>query len=509
MNNLIYLIVALAAAVVGSVLGYFIRVLIVSSRSNTIEAKIAKLASDAEEKAKLTVLEARNQAVKILEDAKVEEKEKIREIKKIEDRLDRQEVHLSQQQDQLIKKAEEVRRKMGEIEGARQEVQQIKEKEVQLLQKIAELTPEKAKEILFTKVEDMYKSELISRMQKLEQDANKEIDQRAKEMLATVVQRYAGSQVSELSTTVVQIPSDDIKGKIIGREGRNIRTLERYTGAEFLIDDTPETVIISSFDPVRRQVAKLALEKLIADGRIQPARIEEFVEKAKEDINEKIQEAGEEACYDIGVVGLNPKLIYLLGRLHFRTSFGQNVLMHSKEMAHISGMLAAELGANVKVAKMGALFHDIGKAVDHEVQGTHVEIGRKILQKFNIDEEVIKAMQAHHEEYPYETVESIIVQVADRISGARPGARRDTTEIYLKRLEDLEKIAMSFEGVEKSYAVQAGREIRVFVMPEKIDDLQARKLARDVADKIQEEMQYPGEIKINVIRESRSIEYAR
>ncbi|MEK7120101.1 MAG: ribonuclease Y, partial [Patescibacteria group bacterium] len=453
--------------------------------------------------------EARNQAVKILEDAKVEEKEKIREIKKIEDRLDRQEVHLSQQQDQLIKKAEEVRRKMDEIEGARQEVQQIKEKEVQLLQKIAELTPEKAKEILFTKVEDMYKSELISRMQKLEQDANKEIDQRAKEMLATVVQRYAGSQVSELSTTVVQIPSDDIKGKIIGREGRNIRTLERYTGAEFLIDDTPETVIISSFDPVRRQVAKLALEKLIADGRIQPARIEEFVEKAKEDINEKIQEAGEEACYDIGVVGLNPKLIYLLGRLHFRTSFGQNVLMHSKEMAHISGMLAAELGANVKVAKMGALFHDIGKAVDHEVQGTHVEIGRKILQKFNIDEEVIKAMQAHHEEYPYETVESIIVQVADRISGARPGARRDTTEIYLKRLEDLEKIAMSFEGVEKSYAVQAGREIRVFVMPEKIDDLQARKLARDVADKIQEEMQYPGEIKINVIRESRSIEYAR
>lgn len=500
---------ALAAAVVGSVLGYLIRVLIVSRRSNTIEAKISKLASDAEEKAKLTVLEARNQAVKILEDAKVEEKEKIREIKKIEDRLDRQEVHLSQQQDQLIKKAEEVRRKMDEIEGARQEVQQIKEKEVQLLQKIAELTPEKAKEILFTKVEDMYKSELISRMQKLEQDANKEIDQRAKEMLATVVQRYAGSQVSEISTTVVQIPSDDIKGKIIGREGRNIRTLERYTGAEFLIDDTPETVIISSFDPVRRQVAKLALEKLIADGRIQPARIEEFVEKAKEDINEKIQEAGEEACYDIGVVGLNPKLVYLLGRLHFRTSFGQNVLMHSKEMAHISGMLAAELGANVKVAKMGALFHDIGKAVDHEVQGTHVEIGRKILQKFNVDEEVIKAMQAHHEEYPYETVESIIVQVADRISGARPGARRDTTEIYLKRLEDLEKIAMSFEGVEKSYAVQAGREIRVFVMPEKIDDLQARKLARDVADKIQEEMQYPGEIKINVIRESRSIEYAR
>jgi ribonuclease Y len=490
-------------------LGYFIRVFIVSSKSNTIEAKIAKLASEAEEKAKIIVLEARNQAVKILEDAKAEEKEKIQEIKKIEDRLDRQESHLSQQQDQLIKKAEEVRHKMDEVENARQEIQQIKEKEVQLLQKIAELTPEKAKEILFAKVEDMYKSEFISRMQKLEQDANKEIEQRAKEMLSTAIQRYAGSQVSEFSTTVVQIPSDDIKGKIIGREGRNIRTLERYTGAEFLIDDTPETVIISSFDPVRRQVAKLALEKLIADGRIQPARIEEFVEKAKEEINEKIQEAGEEACYDVGVVGLNPKLVYLLGRLHFRTSFGQNVLMHSKEMAHIAGMLAAELGANVKVAKMGALFHDIGKAVDHEVQGTHVEIGRKILQKFNIDENVIKAMQAHHEEYPYETVESIIVQVADKISGSRPGARRDTTEIYLKRLEDLEKIAMSFEGVEKSYAVQAGREIRVFVMPEKIDDLQARKLARDIADKIQEEMQYPGEIKINVIRESRSIEYAR
>lgn len=500
---------AILAAVAGIGIGYAARVMLASRHARTIEGRVAKLAAEAESRAKALVLEARDQAVKILEDAKESEKDRLREIKKQEDRLDRQEQQLIQQQDAINKKVEEVHHKIDEVERVRAEVHQIKEKEVQLLQKIADLTPEKAKEVLFAKVEDLYKKELSDKVQKLEQDSSKTLERRAKELLATAIQRYAGSQVSEVSTTVVQIPSDDIKGKIIGREGRNIRTLERYTGVEFLIDDTPETVIISSFDPVRREIAKVALEKLIADGRIQPARIEEFVENAKEEVNEKIQQAGEEACYDVGVVGLNPKLVHLLGRLHFRTSFGQNVLLHSRETAHIAGILAAELDADVKVAKMGALFHDIGKAVDHEVQGTHVEIGRKILQKFNIDENVIKAMQAHHEEYPYETLESIIVQVADKISASRPGARRDTTEIYLKRLEDLEQIATSFDGIEKAYAIQAGREVRVFVTPDKVDDLQARNLARKIADRIQEEMQYPGEIKVNVIRESRAIEYAR
>ncbi|MBI2062619.1 MAG: ribonuclease Y, partial [Candidatus Yanofskybacteria bacterium] len=294
-----------------------------------------------------------------------------------------------------------------------------------------------------------------------------------------------------------------------GKEGRNINAIERLTGVDIIIDDTPEALVVSGFDPVRRQIAKLAIDKLIADGRIHPAKIEEMVEKARNEINEKIKEAGEAALFETGVGPVDPKLTYLLGRLAFRTSFGQNVLLHSVEMTHIAGMLAAELGADVTIAKKGALFHDIGKAVDHEVQGTHVEIGRKLLSKFGVDPRAILAMEAHHDEYPYAILEARIVTAADAISGARPGARKDTVEIYLKRLEDLERIASSFDGVEKSYAIQAGRELRIFVTPTKVDDLSALKMAKDIAKKIEEEMKYPGEIRVNVIRETRAIEYAR
>jgi ribonuclease Y len=310
-------------------------------------------------------------------------------------------------------------------------------------------------------------------------------------------------------TTSVSIPSDEIKGKIIGKEGRNIKAFERCTGVEVIVDDTPGSITISSFDPVRRQIAKLALEKLISDGRIQPAKIEDMVKASEEEINKVIRQKGEEAVYETGVLGLDPKVVSILGRLHFRTSYGQNVLAHSVEMTHIAGMLAEEIGANVQVAKAGALVHDIGKALDHEVVGTHVEIGRKILQKFGTDENIIKAMQAHHEEYPYETIESMIVQSADAISGGRPGARRDSIENYLKRLKDLEAVANSFKGVEKSYALQAGREIRIFVTPNEVTDLEAKKMARDIATKIESELKYPGEIKVSVIRESRTIEFAR
>ena len=313
----------------------------------------------------------------------------------------------------------------------------------------------------------------------------------------------------EMMATSITLPSDEVKGKIIGKEGRNIKAFERATGVEVIVDDTPNSITLSSFDSVRRAVAKLALENLVADGRIQPAKIEEFVAKAEADVNKIIKEKGEEAALECGVYNLDQKLLLLLGRLHFRTSFGQNVLRHSVEMSHLAGMIAEELGANVSVAKAGALLHDIGKALDHEVPGTHVEIGRKILAKFNVDERVILAMQSHHEEYPYTTLESRIVQAADAISAARPGARRDTVEIYLKRLEDLERIANSFEGVEKTYAIQAGRELRIFVTPAKIDDLTAIKMAKDIAKRIEEEMRYPGEIKVNVIRETRAIEYAR
>ena len=303
--------------------------------------------------------------------------------------------------------------------------------------------------------------------------------------------------------------SDDIKGKVIGKEGKNIRAFERASGTEVIVDDTPGAITISSYDPIRRQIAKVALENLIIDGRIQPARIEEFVEKAREEINKTIKKRGEQAVYECGILNLDPRIISILGRLHFRTSYGQNVLQHSVEMSHVARMLAEELGADVTVAKTGALLHDIGKAVDHEIQGTHVEIGKRILQKFGANEKIIQAMQSHHEEHPYETLESVIVQIADSISGGRPGARRDNVENYLKRLKELEDITNSFDGIEKSFAVQAGREIRILIKPEEVSDLQAKKLARDIALKIEKELKYPGEIKVNVIRESRVIEYAR
>ncbi|MBI2175120.1 MAG: ribonuclease Y [Parcubacteria group bacterium] len=346
-------------------------------------------------------------------------------------------------------------------------------------------------------------------MQKLELFGREELERKARNILSTIIQRVASSTASEVTTSTVSIPSDDIKGKIIGKEGRNIRALERAAGVEVIIDDTPGAVLISSFDPVRRQIARIALENLILDGRIQPARIEETVEKAKLDVEKMMKEAGETAMYEVGVFDIDPRLLMLLGRLRFRTSYGQNVLQHSIEMAHLAGMLASELGADVQIAKKGALLHDIGKAVDHEVQGTHVEIGRRILQKFNVDTRIIQAMQSHHEEYPYETLESVIVQTVDAVSASRPGARRDSIENYLKRLEDLERIANTFDTVEKSYAIQAGREIRVFVTPEKITDVEAKTLARNIADQIERELKYPGEIKVHVIRETRVVEYAR
>ncbi|MBP9757211.1 MAG: ribonuclease Y, partial [Candidatus Pacebacteria bacterium] len=354
-----------------------------------------------------------------------------------------------------------------------------------------------------------YEHDLEGRMRKLEISGDEKIEKRAKEILTTAVHRLGNSVVSDVLATTVSLPNEEIKGKIIGKEGRNIRSFERATGVDVIIDDTPGTLTLSSYDPIRRQIARIALENLILDGRIQPAKIEEAVQKAEQEITNIIKKKGAEAAYEAKVPGMDPKLLMILGRLYFRTSYGQNVLDHSVEMAHLAAMLAEELGADPAIARAGALFHDIGKAVDHEVPGTHVEIGRRILQKFGVDELVIKAMQAHHEEYPYETPESMIVQVADAISGGRPGSRRDSVENYIKRLEDLEAIANNEKGVEKSFAIAAGRELRVMVKPEEMSDLDARKLARDIADKIQKELQYPGEIKVSVIRETRVIEYAK
>ena len=336
-----------------------------------------------------------------------------------------------------------------------------------------------------------------------------ELEKKAKNIMTIALQRYAGSHAMETTTSTVSIPSDEIKGRIIGREGRNIKTLERLTGIEVIVDDTPEAIVISGFNPIRREIARIAIEKLIEDGRIHPTRIEEAINFAKTEVNNKIKEAGEAAAYDVGIAGLDPKLVQLLGRLRFRTSYGQNVLLHSLEVAHLSGALAAELGLDVSVAKKAGLLHDIGKAIDHEVQGTHIEIGINILRKFGIDQAVIDAMKSHHEDFPFESAESMIVAAADALSASRPGARKDTLEDYLKRLTDLENVAQSFAGVEKTYAIQAGREIRVFVKPDEIDDLAALKLARGIADKIEQDLKYPGEIKVNVLRETRAVEVAR
>ena len=503
------IVLAVLALAVGMGLGYLIRRLIADSRIRSAESKVQNILNEAKSKSQDLLLEAKNKSLQILEESKQEGQERNAQLLRIEKMLSKKESELETKDKELEKSKGILKEKVENIAKAQEEIVELRKKEVGELEKISGLKKEEALKVIYDKVEGEYKDDLYQKIKKMEEGSHDALERKAKEIMTTAIQRYAGSHISDVTTTVVNLPSDELKGKIIGKEGRNIKTIERLTGVDVIIDDTPETLILSSFDPIRRHTAKLALDKLIADGRIHPAKIEEIVEKAKTEINEKIKEAGEAALYETGVGPFDPKLTFLLGRLVFRTSFGQNVLMHSIEMAHIAGLLAQELGADVSVARKSALFHDIGKAMDHEVQGTHVEIGRKILQKFNVDEKVIRAMEAHHEEYPYATLESRIVQTADAISGGRPGARRDTVEIYLKRLEDLERIAGSFEGVEKSYAVQAGRELRIFVMPTKIDDLTALKMAKDIAKRIEEEMKYPGEIKVNVIRETRAIEYAR
>ncbi|MEK7520317.1 MAG: ribonuclease Y [Patescibacteria group bacterium] len=506
--SLIFIIGSLGA-VVGAVLGYLIRKKVAAVQAGTLENKLSELTERSKAEAKEILISAKEEAVRVAEAAQREEREREAQLLKIEERLANREDLLDKRMEEHSRAEKELREGVEKVKAAREEVERFREQQTQVLERMSGYTKEQAKDEIFHTTEQQYRDDILARIRKLEKEGKEELEHKANELLATVIQRYAGSQVSEVTTTTVSIPSDEIKGKIIGREGRNIRTLERLTGAEVIIDDTPGTIVISCFDPVRRQVCRLALEKLTADGRIQPARIEEAVDKAQKEIVTKIKEAGEAAIREAGVVGIDPRLVALLGRLHYRTSFGQNVLLHTLEAVHISAMLAEELGGDVPVAKMGALFHDIGKAVDHEVQGTHVEIGRKILEKFGVDRRVIQAMQSHHEEYPYETLESVIVQVAESLSASRPGARRGTLETYIRRLEELEAIANSFEGIEKSYAISAGREIRVFVTPEKIDDLEARKLARAIADKIEKELKYPGEIRVNVIRETRTLEYAR
>jgi ribonuclease Y len=505
-------IVFLIAAVVGLAgvaIGYFLRLIISLGKKGSMELEIRQMMLNAEEKAKKVVIEAETKSVEIMKEAKKDAKEKEEKFKTTEDRLIKKEALLDGRQIDIDREVESLKQKVVEIKEIRDRAEKMEAQKIGDLQVIAKMSEEEAKNTLLSAIERKSEDDLLSRMKKLDDVGAEKLEHRAREILITSIQRLSTSVAPDIMSTMLSIPSDEMKGKIIGKEGKNIKAFERVTGVEVIVDDTPGVITISSFDPIRRQIARVALENLLIDGRIQPAKIEKIVEKAQQDINKIIKEKGEQAVYECGILNLDPRVVQILGRLHFRTSYGQNVLQHSIEMAHIAGMIAEELGANVQLAKAGALLHDIGKALDHEVAGTHVEIGRRILQKFGVSEDIIKAMQSHHDEYPAENIEAVIVQVADSISGGRPGARSDSIENYLKRLGELEALANSFAGVEKSYALQAGREIRVFVTPEQITDIEAKKLARDIADKIESDLKYPGEIKITVIRESRVIEYAR
>jgi len=493
----------------GTAVGYFLRQVVTSKLRSDQGAKLEEEAQKAKTQAQEIILEAKDKAASLIDEARQEEKERKSTLTKLEERLLEREEALNNKEKDIEETKKTLSGKEGELEVSLKDFESTRARVQEDLAKISGMKPEEAKQKLIDEVKVQYKEDLLQALHDLSHERKEEMEKKSMEIMTAAMQRYARSHVSDITTSIFTLPSEDLKGKIIGREGRNIRAIERLTGTELIIDETPETIIISSFDPLRREIARLALAKLVKDGRIQPAKIEERVEEAKAEIEKRMYEIGEEAAYETGIFDLPKEIIHLLGRLNFRTSFGQNVLTHSIEMAHLAGMIAAELGADVEVAKKGALLHDIGKAIDHEVEGTHVELGRKILSKYGVSDPVIKAMESHHDDYPFSTPESFIVAAVDALSAARPGARRGTLEHYIKRLDDLEKIANSFDGVEQAYAVSAGRELRIFVIPEKIDDFGALQLARDIANKIKSDLNYPGEIKVNVIRETRAVEYAK
>jgi ribonuclease Y len=503
------IVVFLIALFVGAGVGYYFRMLAARGQEGSAELKSQEILINAKTEAQNIIDEAKKRAEDKETELKKKEELHSMEMKETEKRLIKKEELLDGRQSEIDKEVDAIKEKVEEIKKIKEKVDKADEEKQKELEKVAKLTTDEAKELLMVDIERKYEEDFLVRTQKLEMDGKERLDLRAKDILSTIIQRLASSTAGEIMMTSVQIPNDEIKGKVIGKEGRNIKAFERASGVELIVDETPGAIIISSFDPVRRQIARLALENLILDGRIQPAKIEEMIEKAKEDINKIIKQKGEEAVYECGIFNFDPRIVMIVGRLYFRTSYGQNVLQHSIEMAHIAGMLASELGADVAIAKAGALVHDIGKALDHEIQGTHIDIGMRILQKFGADPRIITAMKSHHDDCPHETIEAVIVQIADHISGGRPGARRDTVENYLKRLQDLEALVNNFNGVEKSYALSAGREIRIFVTPSVVNDFEAKNMARDIAKKIEAELKYPGEIRVTLIRETRVIEYAR
>jgi len=488
--------------ILGVLLGYFLKSFFVIRNKENIESTLAKIRSDAEKKASEILTKAELQSQTVLQRTQEDVREQKEELQETKKRITEKEAYID-------RKERDIDASKKDIEVQKKKITEEQEKYLKELELSAHLTKQEAREKLTDLIETQEHETLSARMRKLEKETNEAVKQKAKDLLVTAIHRYGNSVENDIMSTSVKLADDDMKGKIIGKEGRNIKAFEKESGVQLIIDDTPGVISISSFDPIRRVIAKQALEKLLDDGRMQPARIESVIRDTKESLEKIILEKGKQAIEECGLADMPQALVQTLGKLYFRYSYGQNVLQHSVEMAHIAGTLADQVGADSYVAKAGALLHDIGKAEDHTVEGSHVDIGRRILRTHGISDEIIKAMQSHHEEYPYENVESILVQVADAISGGRPGARSDVANMYIKKLDGLERISQNIPGVESAYALQAGREIRVFVNPEQVDDYQAKKIARQVAEQIEQELKYPGEIKVHVIRESRIVDYAR
>ena len=514
MNTIIVTILAvIIAVIVGGAVGYMARKRSAEAQIGSAEQEALKIVSDAEAKGearkKELMLEAKEDIHRLRQELDRDTKERRSEISRQERRVVQKEENLDRKLDSVEKKEEQLARKESRIDKTQQAIDEMHAKQKTELERISGLTSDEAKTILMAETEEELKHEKAVKIKEYEQQTKDEADKKARDILSIAIQRCAADHVAETTVSVVALPNDEMKGRIIGREGRNIRTLETLTGIDLIIDDTPEAVILSGFDPVRREVARIALEKLIQDGRIHPARIEEMVEKAKREVDMRIKEAGEQATFDTGVHGLHPELVKLLGRLRYRTSYGQNVLDHSIEVSHLAGTMAAELGCDVMLAKRGGLLHDIGKAIDHEVEGSHTSIGADLARKFRESKDVINCIASHHGDCEATSVEAVLVAAADAVSAARPGARRESLESYLKRLKRLEEIAESFDGVERCFAIQAGREIRVMVKPDKVDDAGAAALAHDIVKKIEEELEYPGQIKATVIRETRVVDYAK
>lgn len=512
-NIIIPIIVGVVTLAIGAFVGYYYRRNIAEAKVAKAEDAVNKMINDAQKRAetlkKETLLEAKEEAYRIKSDNERELRDRRNEQQKTERRLLQREETLDKKLDSIEQREEQLAARQKETEAMEASIQELHDKQLTELEKISGMSMDEAKDILLQNVEQEARHDAAVMLRDIETKTKEEADKRARNIITLAVQRCAADHVAETTVSVVPLPNDEMKGRIIGREGRNIRTLETATGVDLIIDDTPEAVILSGFDPVRREVARIALEKLILDGRIHPARIEEMVEKARKEVDNQIREAGEQAIFQTGIHGLHHELVKLLGRLRYRTSYGQNVLKHSIEVSHIAGMMAAELGANIALAKRAGLLHDIGKAIDHEVEGPHVQIGADVAKKYRENNQVVNAIMAHHGDVEPATIEAVLVQAADAISAARPGARRETLENYIKRLEKLEEIANSFEGVDKSFAIQAGREIRIMVKPENVNDADTIIIARDIVKRIETELEYPGQIKVNVIRETRAVEFAK